>query len=42
MPAPSVTPIAKVAAAITGNDDVVPTTTSGIEPAPHIVIMTVR
>ena len=42
MPAPSVTPMTKVASAITGNDDVTPTTASGIEPSPHIVIITVR
>ncbi len=42
MPAPSVTPMTNVAAAITGNDDVTPTMTSGTEPTLHIVIITVR
>ena len=42
MPAPSVKPITNVATAISGNDDVMPTTTSGIEPMLHIVIITVR
>jgi hypothetical protein len=42
MPAPSVTPTTNVAAAINGNDDVVPTTISGRDPRPHIVIITVR
>src|SRR4029079_10826281 len=42
MPSPSVTPMTKVANAITGNDDVTPTTASGTEPKLHITIMTVR
>ncbi len=42
MPAPSVTPTMNVASAISGNDDVTPTITSGMEPALHMVIITVR
>src|SRR5689334_1067678 len=42
MPAPSVTPMTNVAAAINGNDEVIPTITSGIEPTLHIVIITER
>lgn len=42
MPAPSVTPMTNVANAINGNDDVTPTITSGIEPAPHMIIIVVR
>ena len=42
IPAPSVKPMTNVAAAINGNDEVTPTTTSGIEPTLHIVIITVR
>ena len=42
MPAPSVTPTTNVAAAISGNEFVQPTTTSGSEPSPHISSITVR
>ena len=42
MPAPSVTPMTNVATAITGNDDVKPSTASGMHPRLHIAIITDR
>lgn len=40
MPAPSVKPMTNVATAINGNDEVYPTTTSRMDPSPHIAIIT--